>query len=1078
MKPSTKLSTKRLQPLAAAALALCAAAPAAHAAAVTDGSVGAVQSLSGAMTIPQALGTVRGTNLFHSFARFGIAPGESATFTTTDAALRHVIARVTGGEASTLQGPLALRAAGSSTPDLWLVNPAGLLVGAGASFDVPAGLHLGTAPQLRFADGTVWATGSAAPSTLSIAAPESFGFIGGQAAAALQWQDTNVALNPGGTLELAAGDLALERSLLVANDARLRVQASSMTLTGATGLSTGLLLQTSGAGESAALELRANQALTMGPDTLIRSINFGAAPAGALHIETGTLTMTGGAALGSFAFGPGPAADLRVGAAAVRLEGAGSGLLTRGLDGAAGGIHVVASGALEVTGGAGILSVSSGFAPPGEVFVYADTATLRGVGTSLGSLALGGTAAGAAVRLTGASRVTVNEGAEVASDTFSAGRGGTVHVTAPLVEVGGDAATVSRIGTSSVDAVSGDAGTVTVVAGRLLAGVGTQISSLTVSDVGHAADVTVRADTAVVDGGGIGALIQSFAGSAFGNAGAVRVDVRDTLTLREGGFVSAGTLGFGGSGSIAVSAGSLLIDGRRAVNLLTGMGAGAQGAAASAPISVDAGRIEMRDGAVITTLTASSAPAGTIRIRADALLMDGSNLPIPTAISSDSAAGGPAGRIEIQAREVRVANRSFISSTALAGGPGGTVAIDAQRLVVDAGAISTDTFSTGDSGSIDIRGGDVHVTNLGRISASTNGSGRGGSVAIAAQSLTVDAASGIFSLALAAGDAGRIDLAIAGALRLTGGGKVTANTDGPGAGGQVNVRAGTLSIVGRDVEGFPSGIAARALPGSGGRPGNVSIDVAGAFELRDGGIVNIANEARVADPTLIAPSALSVRAGELMVSDAAIVAASTENVDAGRITISTAGGITLQRAAITTSAVDGDGGPVTLTSGGTLLVKDSGITTSVTGGTNGNGGDITISGAALALASGFVQANTAAPLALGGNVVVNVGLLVPDGSNVFVGGSRITAFRSGVPGFNVVQAAAPDGVAGQLDLTRPELNLSGSLVALLVPVIDFGLIGRDICAATDTESSFSVLGRGALPAPAAAPLRLDPRVGR
>ena len=76
--------------------------------AVTDGSVGPVQSLSGAFTVPQALGTVRGANLFHSFARFGIAPGESATFSTTDAGLRHVIARVTGGEASLLQGPLLL----------------------------------------------------------------------------------------------------------------------------------------------------------------------------------------------------------------------------------------------------------------------------------------------------------------------------------------------------------------------------------------------------------------------------------------------------------------------------------------------------------------------------------------------------------------------------------------------------------------------------------------------------------------------------------------------------------------------------------------------------------------------------------------------------------------------------------------------------------------------------------------------------------------------------------------------------------------------------------------------------------
>ena len=63
-------------------------------AALTDGTAGAVQSLSGRFTVPQSLGTVRGANLFHSFTRFGVAAGESATFNTNDAGLRHVITRL------------------------------------------------------------------------------------------------------------------------------------------------------------------------------------------------------------------------------------------------------------------------------------------------------------------------------------------------------------------------------------------------------------------------------------------------------------------------------------------------------------------------------------------------------------------------------------------------------------------------------------------------------------------------------------------------------------------------------------------------------------------------------------------------------------------------------------------------------------------------------------------------------------------------------------------------------------------------------------------------------------------------
>ena len=49
---------------------------------VTDGSVGPKVSLSGGeIKIGADLGTRRGDNLFHSFEKFGIATGQTATFT-------------------------------------------------------------------------------------------------------------------------------------------------------------------------------------------------------------------------------------------------------------------------------------------------------------------------------------------------------------------------------------------------------------------------------------------------------------------------------------------------------------------------------------------------------------------------------------------------------------------------------------------------------------------------------------------------------------------------------------------------------------------------------------------------------------------------------------------------------------------------------------------------------------------------------------------------------------------------------------------------------------------------------------
>jgi len=74
---------------------LLAAAPA-HAQIVTDGTLGPKVSLSGStVDIGAQLGTQRGDNLFHSFEKFGIAAGQTATFTGPDT-VKNVISRVTG----------------------------------------------------------------------------------------------------------------------------------------------------------------------------------------------------------------------------------------------------------------------------------------------------------------------------------------------------------------------------------------------------------------------------------------------------------------------------------------------------------------------------------------------------------------------------------------------------------------------------------------------------------------------------------------------------------------------------------------------------------------------------------------------------------------------------------------------------------------------------------------------------------------------------------------------------------------------------------------------------------------------
>jgi filamentous hemagglutinin family protein len=118
----------------------------------TDGTIGgAAQALTGPnFQIDAALGAQSGANLFHSFALFNVNSGESATF-LGPSIVENIIARVTGGSVSNVDGTIRSSVSGAS---LWLINPAGVVFGANAQLDVQGSFYLSTADYLRFGDGS------------------------------------------------------------------------------------------------------------------------------------------------------------------------------------------------------------------------------------------------------------------------------------------------------------------------------------------------------------------------------------------------------------------------------------------------------------------------------------------------------------------------------------------------------------------------------------------------------------------------------------------------------------------------------------------------------------------------------------------------------------------------------------------------------------------------------------------------------------------------------------------------------------------------------------------------------------
>ncbi|NEP08667.1 MAG: filamentous hemagglutinin N-terminal domain-containing protein [Symploca sp. SIO2C1] len=90
-----------------------------------------------------------GTNLFHSFQKFGLSNGEIANF-LSQPQIRNILGRVVGGDASVINGLIQLTGGNSN---LFLLNPAGFVFGNGASLDLPASFTTTTANRIGFDGG-------------------------------------------------------------------------------------------------------------------------------------------------------------------------------------------------------------------------------------------------------------------------------------------------------------------------------------------------------------------------------------------------------------------------------------------------------------------------------------------------------------------------------------------------------------------------------------------------------------------------------------------------------------------------------------------------------------------------------------------------------------------------------------------------------------------------------------------------------------------------------------------------------------------------------------------------------------
>jgi filamentous hemagglutinin family protein len=189
-----------------------------YAEAITDGTLGRVESLYGDFTIPDNLGQQKGGNLFHSFQTFNINTGESATF-TGPSSVENIISRVTGRSESFIDGKLSSKIDGAN---LYLLNPSGILFGENAHLDITGSFHASTADVLHLEEGGRFDVTQPSNSLLTVAQPAAFGFLGNDPGA-ISIQGSSITVIEGQEISLIGGDISLEGGALNAPSGRINL---------------------------------------------------------------------------------------------------------------------------------------------------------------------------------------------------------------------------------------------------------------------------------------------------------------------------------------------------------------------------------------------------------------------------------------------------------------------------------------------------------------------------------------------------------------------------------------------------------------------------------------------------------------------------------------------------------------------------------------------------------------------------------------------------------------------------------------------------------------------------------------
>jgi len=566
--------------------------------------------------------------------------------------------------------------------------------------------------------------------------------------------------------------------------------------------------------------------------------------------------------------------------------------------------------------------------------------------------------------------------------------------------------------------------------------------------------------------------------------GELDIYVQDLL-MESKNLVDADAQGAGKGADIIINAKNNISINNSEMDLIT-VGDGNGG-----DISINAPNLTFNNGTTIFTSTNAKGNAGNIYLNADNLILDGGiseiGDPVGVLIASQSLseakggtelkitqAEGDGGHIVINAKNIDVLKTATISTSTFAKGNAGTISITTDKLnidpegflgidspiltgifsnanvyessviinnpdlpITDPGRIETVEVvlpSTGNAGEITLNiNENLNITNGGEISSSTHSEGNAGKIEINAKNILVDEIFNYYWKINSDGDFIPFDKwdVTEGEFILQSQGGLFSSSNGMASGnaGIININTENLTV--------SNGGNISSTSSTTGKAGSISINASDLVYLNNAGIITIKGQDYQADSNNSDTPSLSINAKEIELDGMSNISSQSGGIaPASNILIDTEDGLSIMGLSqISSEAENSDSGSINI-SGSSLLLEQGLVTTSVgrleDDGTPvivGDGGNLNIASDALIMSNGFIQANTQGVDGRGGAIFIDSDQVITAYNSLEVGGGEPREF---VPnsGKNIIQAAAPEGTPGEINITSPIDDVTSTIHAV------------------------------------------------